>query len=120
VFTKWHGILGLVLVAGMAAGCATAAGPGRLANKPVPPSITPRAVVAAEEELAETLGTAVDDIHYLAFHKVEWPDRCLGMGEVEPACERQPTLGWWVVLTTGGRQFRFRTDLNGDMVRREE
>jgi hypothetical protein len=120
MFTKWHGVLGLVLVAGMAAGCATAAGPGKAVSRPVPPSITPRAVVAAEEELAETLGTAVSDIEYLAFHQVEWPDSCLGMAAADSACEEGPTPGWWVVLMAGSERFQFRTDLNGEMVRLEE
>lgn len=79
----------------------------------------PYAVVAAEQALSQELGIPVDEIDYVSYGREDWPDACLGLAEEGEMCAQVVTPGWRVVLSAQGQEFVFRTDKNGEVVRRE-
>lgn len=79
----------------------------------------PFAVIAAERALSDALGIPVDDIDYASYERHDWPNACLGRAEEGEACAEVITPGWRVVLTAQGEEFVFRTDKDGEHVRRE-
>jgi len=80
----------------------------------------PYAVVAAERELSEQLDISVDEIDLVSFSREEWPDACLGLAEPDEICAQVIMPGWRVVLTAEGQRYVYRTDVSGEVVRREE
>lgn len=84
-----------------------------------PTETPPQAVIAAEQALSEDLGVSVDEIDIVSYRPEEWPDACLGLAEEGEMCAQVITPGWRVVLSAGGEEYVFRTDENGEAVRRE-
>jgi hypothetical protein len=80
----------------------------------------PYAVIAAEQALSDELGVPVDEIDYVSYERQEWPDACLGLAEEGEMCAQVITPGWRVVLKAQGQEFVFRTDQDGEIVRRED
>ena len=93
----------------------------RILGEPVTQAtaLPPYAVVAAEQMLSEELSLSVEEIDYVSHEREDWPDACLGLGGVDEICAQVITPGWRVVLRAGGREYVFRADQNGEVVRRE-
>jgi hypothetical protein len=104
----------LVLTLVLSACAAQAAGSD---STPVATPDPPYAVIAAEQALGESLGMPVDEIDYVSFERVEWPDACLGFAEPGEKCLERLTPGWLVILEAKGHQFDFHTDMNGENLR---
>jgi hypothetical protein len=83
----------------------------------VGPPDPPYAVIAAEQKLSKELGMPVDEIDFVSFERVEWPDACLGFAEVGEMCAEVLTPGWLVILDAKGQRFEFHTDRNGENLR---
>lgn len=49
-----------------------------------------------------------------------WSDGCLGLSEPDELCTQVITPGWKVVITDGGRNWTYRTDDSGDLVKLEQ
>lgn len=69
--------------------------------------------------MSENLGAPVDEIGYVSYEREEWANAWFGLAEEAEMCAQVTTPGWWVVLSAQGQEFVFRTDKNGDVVRRE-
>lgn len=80
----------------------------------------PYAVIAAEQELSQEINMPVDEIDYVSYSREDWPDACLGLAEPGEMCAQVITPGWEVILEAEGQEYVYRTDQNGDVVRREE
>jgi hypothetical protein len=80
------------------------------------PSPPPQAVLAAVDELSQTLGVPVDEIEILDFESMEWPDSCLGVSQEGQACLQVITSGFRVMLEANGQQYELRTDQDGTII----
>jgi hypothetical protein len=83
----------------------------------LPPGDPPYAVAAAEKELGDALGLAVDEIDLVSFERVEWPDACLGLSESSEMCAEVLTSGWRIVLRAEGQGYEVHTDQLGENLR---
>jgi hypothetical protein len=81
------------------------------------PGDPPYAVVASEQELGEAIEIPVDEIDFVSYERVEWPDACLGFAESGEMCAEVLTPGWLVILEAEGQRYEFHTDKNGEKLR---
>jgi hypothetical protein len=82
-----------------------------------PPAVEPEAVLAAVNNLAQSVGVDVNQIKVVNFEQVEWPDACLGLPQPDEVCAQVVTPGFLVVLEVNGAQYEVRTDQTGAIVR---
>ena len=87
--------------------------PGSIHNLPIPD-----AVAAARSALAERFGIEDTAIVILEALEHDWPDSCLGLGGPEELCAQVITPGY-AVLLLADTEYRYRTDLSGEIVRAE-
>ncbi|ESA38017.1 hypothetical protein N836_33530 [Leptolyngbya sp. Heron Island J] len=71
--------------------------------------------------LANHLGISVDQITIQSYSRQTWSDGCLGLGGPAELCLAALTEGWQVeaVDTDTNQTYVYRTNLNGDQIRRE-
>lgn len=71
--------------------------------------------------LANHLGVSVDQITIQSYSRQIWSDGCLGLGGLAELCLAALTEGWQVeaVDTETNETYVYRTNLNGDQIRRE-
>ncbi len=50
----------------------------------------------------------------------EWSDGCLGLGKPDELCTQAITPGWQIVVTDGMRNWTYRTDNSGNIIRLEQ
>jgi hypothetical protein len=76
----------------------------------------PPAALAAEQDLADSLGVPVSEITIVSVTPEEWPDSCLGAAPPDVMCAQVITPGYLVVLEADGVQYTYRTDQTGDII----
>ncbi len=50
---------------------------------------------------------------------MEWSDSCLGLGHIDESCLQAITPGYEILVSGAGREIIYRTNDNGDVIRRE-
>lgn len=86
--------------------------PGSLHNLPVP-----AAVAAARAFAASGLGVAEGEVVILSAYEKEWSDSCLGLGGAAEICAAVMTPGYEVTLQAKGKQYIYRTNADGSVIR---
>lgn len=86
----------------------------------VPSTAPPDAVLSTAEALSFELQIPVDEIEIVSYSQEEWTDSCLGLGTAVEICAQVITPGWRVVLEVDGTEYVYRTDISGDIIRREQ
>ena len=61
-------------------------------------------------QVSRDFNLPVSRIHLVNLQHVMWPDSCLGLGREHQSCLMAAVDGWYVQLTDGTRQWRYRTD----------
>jgi hypothetical protein len=90
-----------------------------------PPTATPKASATATQVIdvsvakviAGQLGLAVHEIQVMALRPTEWPDACLGLAQAGEICAQVITPGYWGAAVAVGRQFEFRSNQEGSLVK---
>jgi hypothetical protein len=72
---------------------------------------------SVKQALARELGLAPDDITITLAEEVDWPDACLGLPAEGEVCAAVITSGYGGMLEANGRQYEFRSDATGKVVR---
>lgn len=80
--------------------------------------LPPRAVLQAMDQLSDSLGVDVQNIEIVEVEQMDWPDACLGLANEGEVCAQVITPGFRVVFEVGGQQYVFRTDREGEVIRR--
>lgn len=96
---------------------------GKLVRRERQPQSTetlPPAAQAARQALAQELGVPLESINIQRADPAEWTDSCLGLGGPAESCLQVITPGYRVFLEREGEQYIYRTDANGQAVRREQ
>lgn len=81
--------------------------------------IEPAAVVA-RKDLAQKLGVDEKDILILEVKDETWNDGCLGLAQADEMCTMALVPGFWVLMTTNGKEFSYRTNKDGSVIRQEK
>jgi len=70
----------------------------------------------AKRDLARELGVSSDNIQLVQSVQREWPDGCLGVKKEGQACTQVITPGYQIVLEADGKEYIFRTNINGSVI----
>ncbi|MGD1950824.1 MAG: hypothetical protein ACFB14_14420 [Leptolyngbyaceae cyanobacterium] len=72
-------------------------------------------------ELANSLGIPTEQITIQGYSRQTWSDGCLGLGGPAELCLAALTDGWQIEAVDVETEeiYIYRTDLNGDQIRRE-
>lgn len=97
-------------------------GPGSIT---IPPTNSPEtsdspAMKGAKKDLANRLSLATSEISVKEARIKEWSDGCLGLGKANEICIQAITPGYEFVLSAKGKEYTYRTDQTGSVVRIEE
>lgn len=87
---------------------------GSVHNQPVSP-----AVASARVHLATRLNMKVLDVVVLSETAKDWPDACLGISVSGLLCAQVITAGYEVKMLAQGKEYTYRTNLNGSLVKAE-
>ena len=82
----------------------------------LPPTVQSAVLEAASQQTSRTVAS----LKILEFQPQEWSDGCLGLTEPGRVCVQQVISGWQVKVTDGLRNWTFRTDEAGDIVKLEQ
>lgn len=86
-------------------------------------SILPSYEILAVEKLvffvSEQLEVEKDLIDIVSATEKEWPDGCLGLGEVDEMCTMAIVPGYQIVLNIEGVRRTYRTDMDGEIIRED-
>ncbi len=88
--------------------------PGSIHNLPIP-----QAVAKARTILATRLGISESKILILEAIETNWPDACLGITEKDNFCAQVITPGYNVLMQANGKEYRYRTNLSGSIIKAE-
>ncbi|HCR52579.1 TPA: hypothetical protein DIV48_02950 [Candidatus Kaiserbacteria bacterium] len=86
--------------------------PGSIHNLPVP-----QAVSAARAYAARALGVSEGLVIVMTAYEKEWTDSCLGLGGPAESCAQVITPGYEVTVQANGKQYMYRTNATGEVIR---
>ena len=85
-------------------------------EKTLPLEVQTAVLEAASQQTSKTVASLV----VLNSQPKEWSDGCLGLTEPGKVCVQKVVLGWQVEVTDGLRNWTFRTNESGDLVKLDE
>lgn len=74
---------------------------------------------AVLEAAAGQTSRAVASLKILSSQRKNWPNSCLGFTQPGEVCGQAVTPGWQIVVTDGLRNWTYRTNDAGDLIRLE-
>ena len=75
---------------------------------------------AVLEDAARRTSKTVATLSIRSAQPQNWSDGCLGLAEPDELCTQIITPGWQVVITDGQRNWTYRTNDSGDLVKLEK
>jgi len=88
---------------------------GSIHNLPVPTAVAKvRSTVAALENISE------NQVVILEALENDWPDACLGLADEDEMCAQVITSGYRVKATANGKDYTYRTNSDGSVIKREQ
>jgi hypothetical protein len=78
-----------------------------------------KVIKSVRKELARFLGISQKKIKVISYTQQTWPDGCLGIAKPGEFCTQVITEGWKVVVNDGVKNWVYRTNNNGKVLRLE-
>ncbi|RMG76066.1 MAG: hypothetical protein D6711_04905 [Chloroflexi bacterium] len=69
-------------------------------------------VRTAQERLANQLNLSIRRIQLTEIHPITWADTSLGCPQPRQTYEQTPVIGYWMILTAGGNEYRFHASFD--------
>ncbi|MGL6339784.1 MAG: hypothetical protein ACRC80_11665 [Waterburya sp.] len=82
----------------------------------LPPKVKSAVLKNAARQTNQTMAT----LRILKAQPQNWSDGCLGLAKPDELCTQVITPGWRVVVTNGQRNWTYRTDNTGNLVKLEK
>jgi hypothetical protein len=82
-------------------------------------AIPPDVALNVQNQISATMGFAVKDIQLKQVEKKDWPNSCLGLPEGNEACAQVVTPGWLLTFNISGKEYKYRVDQTGNIIRQE-
>jgi hypothetical protein len=79
----------------------------------------PQAAQKARAVLAARLGKTTEEVVVNTVKRADWSDGCLGLGGPEESCMMAITPGYEITFSSGISQYRYRTNMDGSVIRAE-
>lgn len=83
-------------------------------------NLPPEVQSAVLEDAARRTSQTVSIFRILDAKPETWTDGCLGLAEPDRLCAQVMTPGWQVVVTDGQRNWTYRTDRSGNLIKLEK
>jgi hypothetical protein len=84
------------------------------------PTLPPEVQSAVFEDTVGRTSKTVDALRVVEAEPQNWTDGCLGLSKPEEICTQAIVPGWRVVVSDGIREWAYRTDDSGSLVKLEE
>ena len=84
------------------------------------PTLPPEVQSAVFEDTVKRTSKTADALRVVEAEPQNWNDGCLGLSEPEEICTQAIVSGWRVIVTDGMREWAYRTDDSGSLVKLEE
>lgn len=81
----------------------------------IPPEVQSAVLYDADKRTDRT----IDDLNVLKAESQQWSDGCLGLGKPDEVCTQAITPGYQVVVSDGLKNWTYRTDNVGNLIRLE-
>lgn len=89
-------------------------------NQSDPTKELPAAVIkAVRQDLSRQINVPSEKLKIVKYSQETWADGCLGLAKPDEFCTQALVGGWRVVVSNGEKNWIYRTDLNGKVVRLE-
>ena len=83
-------------------------------------TLPPKVKSAVLNDVVKRTSKTVSAMKILEARSQEWSDGCLGLGKPDELCTQAITPGWQIVVTDGMRNWTYRTDNSGNIIRLEQ
>jgi hypothetical protein len=116
---KW--IIVLVLTGVFLAACGTSRTdvPATQVNPDLQNVLPPDVAVNVQNQISQNLGVAVETVKITQVEKMDWPDGCLGLPQGDEVCTEAITPGWLLTFNIDGKEYKYRVDKTGTVIRQE-
>ena len=84
------------------------------------PTLPPEVQSAVFEDTVKRTSKTVDTLRVVEAEPQNWTDGCLGLAKPEEICTQAIVPGWRVIVTDGLREWTYRTNDSGSLVKLEE
>ena len=84
------------------------------------PTLPPEVQSAVFEDTVNRTSKTVDALRVVEAEPHNWTDGCLGLAKPEEICTQAIVPGWRVIVNDGLREWTYRTDDSGNLVKLEE
>jgi len=81
--------------------------------------LPPDVALNVQNQVSEFLGVSAENIQIEKVEKMDWPNSCLGLPGADEVCAEAITPGWRLVFNVTGREYRYRVDATGTVIRQE-
>jgi hypothetical protein len=85
-------------------------------TKELPPNIQSAVLSDASQRTKQPVAT----FRIIEAEEHTWSDSCLGLSEPDQFCAQMLTPGWQVIVTDGKKEWVYRTNTSGNLVKLEE
>lgn len=116
---KW--IIGLVLTGVLLAACGTSRTDvaATQVNPDLENVLPPDVALNVQNQISQTLGVAIEKMQITKVEKMDWPNGCLGLPQGDEVCTEAITPGWLLTFNIDGKEYKYRVDKTGTVIRQE-
>jgi len=116
---KW--IIMLVLTGVLLAACSTSRTdvPATQVNPDLENVLPPDVALNVQNQISQTLGVAIEKMQITKVEKMDWPNGCLGLPQGDEVCTEAITPGWLLTFNIDGKEYKYRVDKTGTVIRQE-
>lgn len=84
------------------------------------PTLPPEVQSAVFKDTVNRTSKTVDALRVVEAEPQNWTDGCLGLAKPEEICTQAIVPGWRVIVSDGMREWNYRTNDSGSLVKLEE
>jgi hypothetical protein len=116
---KW--IIVLVLTGVLLAACGTSRTdvPATQVNPDLENVLPPDVALNVQNQISQNLGVAIEKMQITKVEKMDWPNGCLGLPQGDEVCTEAITPGWLLTFNIDGKEYKYRVDKTGTVIRQE-
>ena len=116
---RWIIILLLTGVFLAACGTSRTDVPATQANPDLENVLPPDVALNVQNQISQNLGVAIENMKITNVEKMDWPNGCLGLPQGNEVCTEAITPGWLLTFNIDGKEYKYRVDKTGTVIRQE-
>jgi len=82
-------------------------------------ALPPDVALNVQNQISQNLGVALEKIQITNVEKMDWPNGCLGLPQGDEVCAEVITPGWLLTFNIDGKEYKYRVDKTGTVIRQE-